>query len=98
MGRPRRSIFPRGRLSQGLRSRSCGASSGRRGRLAEPDRRARLFMRCPDGVTVHGVLWKTMDGVDISLMAVAPTVAGSKSAPAAGLNTDLIRAVIQGLQ
>ncbi|MHB8589923.1 MAG: hypothetical protein ACYDA0_13920 [Candidatus Dormibacteraceae bacterium] len=57
-----------------------------------------VFMRCPDGVTISDVIWKTLDGVDVSLVKVIPTVVGPKSNPPAGLSIDLIRSVIEHLQ
>ena len=57
-----------------------------------------VFVRCPDGVTISDVLWKTLDGVDVSIVEVTAPLVGPKSSRPTGLSTDLVRTVIEHLQ
>ncbi|SRR6266567_1698081 len=57
-----------------------------------------IFMRCPDGQAIHGVMWKTLDGVDISLVPVIPSASGSKGNPPVMLSMSLVTMVIDHLR
>jgi len=57
-----------------------------------------IFMRCPDGQSIHGVMWKTLDGVDISLVPVIPSASQSKGNPPVTLSMSLVMMVIDHLR
>lgn len=57
-----------------------------------------IFVRCPDGQTISTVFWKTLDGVDISLVPVMSPVTRPKESVAYGLSMPLVKTVIDHLR
>lgn len=57
-----------------------------------------IFGRCPDGQTINGVMWKTLDGVDISLVPVISSAPRAKGSPPAGLPMPVVQTVIDQLR
>ncbi|TAN34906.1 hypothetical protein EPN29_00895 [bacterium] len=57
-----------------------------------------VFVRCPDGKAIASVFWKTLDGVDISLVPVMTSPSGQKGSQSNGLSIEVIQAVISGLR
>ena len=56
-----------------------------------------VFARCPDGEAINGVFWKTLAGIDVSVMRAGPS-ATSKSTPPSALSMSLVLTVIEHLR
>jgi hypothetical protein len=57
-----------------------------------------IFVRCPDGQTINSVFWKTLDGIDISLVPVTSSVSRPKGSPPQLLSMPLVKIVIDNLR
>lgn len=57
-----------------------------------------IFVRCPDGQAISSVLWKTLDGVDISLVPVVSSAARPKGTAPYGLSMPLVATIIEHLR
>ena len=56
-----------------------------------------VVVRCPDGITINSVYWKTVEGIDIGLFAV-PSTFNETPAPRQSLTMEVVLTVINNLR